>query len=441
MPPPPPGPRLHRLVQAVWLWRDPIGFLDQCRRRFGPVFTVRFPGIPPLAYVTDPAVARAIYGNSELRAGDARRPFLVPLVGDESLLCREGDRWRRQRGLLAPALHGDRVMGWRHEIAAIAEREIDRWPEDEVFAVRPRMQQITMEVILRVVFGLEDGRDRVQLRALLVDLLKAVENPLIFALPALREPLERSPLARRLPGSPLRRFLRLRAATDQLLFAEIRRRRADPDGAAAGSDVLSTLVGARDEAGEPMSDTEVRDELMTLLTAGHETTGTALAWAIERLVRHPEILARLTEEVDRGETAYLEAVIKEVLRSRPVVFDTPRAVATPVELFGYTIPQGWWVAPAIPLVHRAPRLFPDPDRFDPDRFLADEPPVRGWIPFGGGSRGCPGSRLALLELETVLTTLLTRHRLHPAASAGEVQRVQHVTLAPGEGGLAIMSSR
>lgn len=433
---PPPGPRLPRAIQTLLLFRDPVRFLERCRRRYGPVFRIDFPGAPPLAYIAEPALARTLYAHDRQigRAGDARRPYLSPLVGDHSLLCVEGEEWERQRRLLAPPLHGERITGWADRIAAIAAAEIDSWPDGEI-ELRPRMQAITLEVILRLVFGVTDAGRLDRLRRLLPALLEAVDSPFVFGLPKLRERLGRPPV-RHLPGNPVRRFERVRDATDAVIFEELDRRRRDLGEAGIGerTDVLSMLIEARDPAGEPMSDTEIRDELMTLLTAGHETTATALAWTFERLVRHPEALGRLVADLDagEGEQPYLDAVIKEVLRTRPVVFDTPRALSGPIELGGYEIPAGWWAAPAIPLVHSATSVFDAPDRFDPERWLGDETPIAGWIPFGGGQRRCLGSRLALLELQVVIAAVLERRELVPTSEPDEAQRVQHVTLAPGE---------
>lgn len=431
----PPGSKLPGLLQATLLLRDPVGYLESCRRRFGSVFRFKLPGAPPVAYIADPGIARELYrhdaeGN---RAGDARRPYLAPLVGEHSLLCVEGEEWDRQRRLLAPPLHGQRVGGWRDEIAALAAAEIDTWPEGEEIELRPRMQRITLEVILRLVFGIEDAGRLDRLRRVLPDLLEAVDS-IVFGLPDVRERLERSRVLRRLPGNPVRRFEAIRAEADELVYEEIARVRQLPEAALAErTDVLSTLLAARDEDGRPMEDSELRDELITLLTAGHETTATALAWAFERLVRHPRVLERLLEEIDGGDGGeYLEAVIKEVLRSRPVVFDTPRVLGEPVQLGEYTVPAGWWAAPAIPLVQRAPEMFAEPDDFQPERFLGDDTPVAGWIPFGGGKRRCLGSRLALLELETVIPAVLTRRTLSAPDPAPEDQRVQHVTLAPAQ---------
>lgn len=422
------------MIQAFRLLRDPVGCMERSEERWGPVFRFDYPGAPPLAYVSDGAMARELYSQDRVnRAGEARLPYLGPLVGDSSVLCLEGDPWLRHRKLLAPPMNGERILRWEDEIAAIAATEVESWPEGEI-RLRPRMQAITLEVILRLVFGVAVGERQDRLRALLPALLEAVDS-VVFGIPPLRERLS-GKLGRLLPFNPVRRFERVRAAADAEIYAEIAERRANSVAAAERADMLSMLLAARDENGEAMSDVELRDELVTLLTAGHETTATALAWLFERVVRHPEVLERLVAEADAGtETTYLDAVIRESLRTRPVVFDTPRLLTEPLELGEYVIPAGWWAAPAIPLVHRSSRLFEDPERFDPDRFLGDHPPVRGWIPFGGGKRRCLGTRLAMLELQAVVPEVLRRRDLAAIDLEDEQQRIQHVTLAPAKGAL------
>lgn len=427
----PRGPRAPGIVQMARLYRDPVGYLERCRERFGPVFRIDYPGAPPLAYVAEPELARQLYAHDRdvNRAGETRSPYLSPLVGETSLLCLEGEQWQRHRSLLAPPLHGDLVEEWRERIDAIAAAEVDTWPDGEL-ELRPRMQAITLEVIIQLVFGVDDGSRRDRLRELLPALLDAVDT-LVFGLPDFRKALE-GRVGRLVPRNPVSRFMRVRERADAEIYAEIARRRADGD-AAERTDLLSLLLLARDEDGEGLSDAELRDELVTMLTAGHETTATALAWTFERLIRHPEAMERLTAEVDGGEgTTYLDAVVKESLRVRPVVFDSPRRITEPIELGGKQVPAGWWVAPAIPLVHGAPGLTENPAAFDPGRFLGEEPPLRGWIPFGGGKRRCIGSRLAMLEMRTVIPAVLSRRRLEVVDPTDEQQRVQNVTLAPAK---------
>lgn len=425
------------------LYADPVGFLERCRRRLGPVFRIRYPGSPPFVFLAEDRLARELYAHDRDagRAGEAREPFLSPLVGQYSLLCLEDDIWQHQRHLVAQPLHGKRIAGWREQIASIAEAEIDAWPEGRQFALRPRMQAITLEVILRLVFGIEAGDRLERLRSLIPALLDA--GSLVFLAPGLRKQLERPGLLR-VPGNPVRRFVGLRDEVDEVVYAELRLRRTeDHKRLADRHDLLSMLLLMGDNEGRGMNDEELRDELITLLFAGHETTATALAWSVERLVRHPAVLRRTRDELANGDTAYLDAVIKEALRTRPVVFDTPRLLREPLELGGYRLPAGWLVAPAIPLVHRSPDIFPRPDSFEPERFLTDktDSPASAWMPFGGGRRRCVGARLALLELQTILSAVIGRCDLRAPRHRDERQRPRGVTLTPAKGACVVVSTK
>ena len=418
--------------------RRPLGFLERCRDRYGPIFRLRLVGrYRDYVYVTDPSLAREVYATDRTigLAGEPRRDFLEPLVGSHSLLCLEGDEWLRQRKLLGPAFHRRRIDGYEDEIAAIAGRHAGSWSTEQPFAMRPRMQEITLEVILRLVFGVTDARSFDALRAALPAVIEAGASPLVWAVPDRAWPaLGRSRAARRAPH-PLRRFLRLRDRVDALVYEQIERRRSDAAAGQSGNDVLSLLLDARDDEGRAMTDAELRDELLTLLEAGHETTATALAWAAERLSRWPAVLDQLREDLDAGGDEYLDAVAREVLRSRSVVFDTPRRLSGPLEIGGYLIPAGWHVAPALQLVQNSPAAFDEPDEFRPERFL-DESGVRdGWIPFGGGKRHCVGSHLALMELKVILREVVRRFDLEPVHSDPEPPRPAHVTLVPAHGGV------
>ena len=410
----PPGSRLPAPAQTLRLLRTPIEFLEGCRARYGRIFRAKIIGYPRLVYVADRELARRVFDTDRDigRAGEVRREVMEPLVGRSSVLCLEGDEWLRQRKLLGPPLHGRVVESYRDEIARIAADEIGTWPQARPFALRPRMQAITLEVILRVVFGL---------------------------LPLNSERILNSRLLASIPASPLRRFWRLRAEADALIYDEIERRRAEPDGEAA--DVLSLLLEARDPEGRPMSNEELRDELVTLLEAGHETTATALAWTFERLVRSPTVMARLREALDGGDEKYLDAVVKESLRTRPIVLDTPRLLDSTLDLDGYQIPEGWYVAPAIPLVHTDPDLYPDAAEFRPERFLEERIAPDAWIPFGGGRRRCIGSHMAMLEMRTVIAEVVDRVELHPAEPEPERARVHHVTLVPEKGTRVVAEPR
>jgi cytochrome P450 len=413
------------------LARDPVGFLDRCRERYGPVFRIRFIGFPRYAYVADPDLAREVYAADRTvgRAGDARRDFLAPVVGEKSLLCLEDDEWLRHRKLLGPAFHRRHVDGWADAIAELAGEEIERWPAGTPIELRPRMQTITLEVILRLVFGITDAARLERLRTLLPKLMEGGVHLMWLVPPAVWRTLERRPRVRRLPANPLSAFLRVRDEVDALLFDEIHRRRAAGDD--DGTDVLAQMLRARDEDGRGMDDRELRDELITLLEAGHETTATALAWAFERLLRTPAALERLRAEVDAGGDEYLDAVVRETLRSRSVILDTPRLLNGPLELAGHTIPAGWYVAPAMPSVQRDAATWAQPEEFRPERFL-DGDGQRGWIPFGGGKRHCLGSHLALLEMRVVIAEVLRRLDLETVDPADERAALHHVTLVPAQ---------
>lgn len=423
------------MVQTLAMLRDPVGYLERSRRRLGPVFRARILSMPRLVYVAEPELAREVYRTDRgtSRAGEVREDFLAPLVGSHSLLTLDGDQWLRHRKLLGPAMHGARVERYRDEIASIAAAEIERWPDGEVFELRPRMQAITLEVILRVVFGIDDAARLERLRTLLPPLLEGPHWFVLWLLPhSARDALMRSGgLARVVPRNPLARFHAGVRELDAILADEIGRRREA--GAARGDDVLSVMLATAEGEGDPLTDQELRDELVTLLTAGHETTATALAWAFERLVRSPSALGRLNGELRIGAEDYLDAVVKETLRARPVVIDTPRLLDEPLRLEGYEVPPGWYVAPAIPLVQGARSRLDAADEFRPERFLGPDPPLDAWIPFGGGKRRCIGSHLAMLELKTVIAEVLRRVELAAAAPSPERQVVRHVTLIPQHG--------
>lgn len=436
----PPGSRLPALAQTALLLRDPVGFLESCRRRFGPVFHVRLIGFPRYVYVADPQLARDVYAADRTvgRAGEGRHDFLAPLVGENSLLVTEDEQWLRHRKLLGPIFHRKHVDGYAEEIAAIAGREIEHWPLEEPFELRPRMQEITLEVILRLVFGIAEEERLERFRELLPRLLEATGSLLLWLLPPSVWASEKNQRRLRRFPNPLRSFLETRQRVDELIYEEIARRRREPDD--SRRDVLSMLLRARDEEGRAMSDVELRDELITLLEAGHETTATGLAWAFERLLRSRDALERLVAEVDAGGSEYLDAVVRETLRARPVVLDTPRLLSGPLELGGYVVPAGWYVAPAIPTVQLDPSVGPGPEEFRPERFLG-EPPRDAWIPFGGGKRHCVGSHLALLEMRVVIAEVLRRLRLDAVEAVPERQRVRHVTLVPSKGARVVARVR
>jgi cytochrome P450 len=420
------------VVQAVLYARDPVGFLQRYQRRYGDVFSLPFPAFGRLVYVADPELVKQVFtgDSATFQAGAANARALEPVLGRYSLLTLDGDEHMRQRKLLLPPFHGEAVRRYRDLIAEIAAREVERWPVGKPFALRPRMQAITLEVILRAVFGVRGEQRLGQFRALLPKLTDA--TGVQMWIPFLRRDLGR--------WSPWGRFLRMRAAVDELVYDEIRRRRADPESAER-DDVLSLLLAARHEDGSPMSDRELRDELITLLTAGHETSATALAWALERLLRTPHAMQRLVAETDGEGDEYADAVVKETLRVRPIITDVARLVEDDVELGPWLVEAGTILVPAIALVQLMPAVYPDPEAFRPERFLDDQPAPYTWIPFGGGVRRCLGAAFAQLEVRTVLQTVAARAELRAPDPAPERTRLRNVTLVPARGARVVMAAR
>ena len=429
----PPGPRLPRTAQAARLARDPIGYIRRCRERYGELFTLRYHPFDTLVYVCDPDAVREIFtGDPEVfRAGEANQ-FMEPTLGPRSVLLLDGADHLRMRKLMLPPFHGRSVARYGDVIADIAARELETWPVGRSFPLRPRMQAITLEVILRAVFGIEDPGRLARLREALVRMINV--NPIHGVAPFTQVDLG--------PHSPWGRYVRARAAADEVIFEQIARRRAQ-SGEAEHDDVLALLLAVRDEdGGAGLTDAELRDELVTLLVAGHETTATALAWAFERLVRHPAALARLREEAEAGDDTYVDAVVKETLRSRPVVIDVARQLAAPARVGGYDLPAGVMVVPMITLVQTGPGAWEDPDAFRPERFLdGAQPEPYTWIPFGGGVRRCLGACFATFEMQVVLETILPAADLLPSTPGPEAAKLRHVTLVPARGGEVVLERR
>ena len=424
----PPGPRLTPLVQAALMWRYWPRFVLACRRRYGSVFTLRVASMGTVVYLDDRDEIKKIFAGdpTKFHAGEANS-MLAGLLGPDSVLVVDEDVHRDRRRLMLEPFHREAVNRQTELIAEIAAENIATWPVGNTFAVAPRMSQITLEVILRTVIGATDPDRLAALREVMPRLL----NLSAFQMLAIASPN----LQRRWPWRGVGRRI---ADADRLLYAEIAERRADPD-LVTRSDALAMLVRAADQDGRRMSDSELRDQLMTLLVAGHDTTATGLAWALERLTRHPAVLAKAVRAAeasmagDPGGDEYLDAVAKETLRVRPVVFDVGRILTAPVDVAGYHLPAGVMVAPGIGLVHADPRVYPEPQRFDPDRMVGATLSPTTWLPFGGGARRCLGATFAMTEMRVVLREVLRRTELVTTASRGERQRVKHVILTPHRG--------
>ncbi len=412
----PPGPRLPRAVQSVIWYRRAQWLMDQCQARFGDMFTLKIAGEGDWVITSDPQTIKQVFTGDPrlLHAGEANR-ILLPVLGPDSVLLLDDAPHLRQRKLMLPAFHGERMQRYGALMAEIAAQEIERWPLGEPYPLRPRMQAMTLEIVLRAVFGVSEGPRMDELRRELRRLLDIVTNPLggVALLALGPERIGR-----------LGRFRRELDRVNRPIFEEIADRRRAGD-LAERDDIMSLLLQATHEDGSPMSDSELRDELVTLLVAGHETTANALAWAVERLCRHPERMRRLTEEVRAGEEAYLQATIQETLRLRPVISIVLRRLQEPMELGGRVLPAGASIVPSIHLVHRRADIYTEPNEFRPERFLEAEggraPGTYTWIPFGGGIRRCLGAAFAQFEMEVVLRELLQRRTLAP--SRPEPERV------------------
>jgi cytochrome P450 len=400
-------------------------FVTACRRRYGEVFTIRAATMPPLVYLADPAEIKKVFAGdpSVFHAGEANA-LLGGLLGDTSVLVIDDEVHRDRRRLMLPPFHRDAVARQVELMAEIAATNIAGWPVGRPFAVAPKMSEITLEVILRTVIGASDPARLAALRAVMPKLLN-VGQWTSFA-------IARPELLRHRPWRAFREHMQ---EADQLLYAEISDRRADPN-LAERTDVLAMLVRATDEDGRTLSDRELRDQLMTLLLAGHDTTATGLSWALERLTRHPAILEKAVQAADAEDAAgdeYLDAVAKETLRIRPVVFDVGRVLKEPVELAGYRLPAGVMVVPGIGLVHSDSDVYPDAERFDPDRMVGATLSPTTWFPFGGGNRRCLGATFAMVEMRVVLREILRRVELATTTARGETQRVKHVIMVPHNG--------
>ncbi len=417
------------LQTARWIAR-PLPYLEECRRRFGDVFTLHWMGAGTVVMVCAPELVKKVFTADPdvLQAGEGNS-LLEPMLGKHSLLLLDGAEHLRERRLLLPAFHGERMQTYADQMRAITEASLERWPVGEPFALHPFMQGITLDVILRTVFGIDDAARFDQLRARIVELLDTTSTPLAI-LPALLR-LDLFRLAPWLKRSKLKHEL------DALIFDEIARRRQRASG---GSDVLSMMIAARDEDGRAMTDVELRDELVTLLLAGHETTATSLAWAFERLLAMPETLAALRADLAAGRDDHVDAVIKETLRVRPILPIVARFVREPFELAGYTIPPGVRITPCIYLVHRRADLYPDPEAFRPERWLGVKPDPYTWLPFGGGLRRCLGMAFAMFEMRIVLQTVIPRVRLRLADGPARVVR-RAITLAPSHGTRVVLDER
>jgi cytochrome P450 len=417
----PPGPRAPRAVQSLaWLTR-PVPFMERCHRRFGDMFSVRVAYEGTWVFLAHPDAIKEVFTGDPklLHAGEANR-VLRPWLGSNSVLLLDDDEHMTQRRLLLPPFHGQRMQRYQELMTELARRAVARWPAGQPIALWPHMQAVTLEVIVQAIFG-ESGGPR-------MDRLLAALRATAESTTSWRTMLKMASLGPdRIAASTS--FRRQMAPVDAIVYETIAARRAEHDRGGDRDDILSLLLDARHEDGSPMTDLELRDELMTLLLAGHETTATSLSWAIERLVRHPDALDRLAD----GDDDYLDAVIKETLRLRPVLPIVVRKTKAPVRVAGWDFPPGVTLTPCIHLVHRRPDIYPEPHRFRPERFLEQPAGTYTWIPFGGGVRRCLGASFAQFEMKAILRVIARERRLTPARPERERVRRRAITLTPSRG--------
>jgi cytochrome P450 len=424
-------------VQTLRYLADPNRFIDDCRRRYGDVFTIETVVFGPEVCVVRPEHIKAIFTGDpdKLRAGEANAA-LEPLVGRRSVLLLDGAEHLRQRRLMMPPFHAGRMQAYARTMREITTRIVDEWPLRKSFTMHPEMQRVTLEIILRTIFGADEGAELEELREGIAGLLDRLSSSITMlgTIPALR---------RHVWGlSPWARFQKASAEVDAVIFRQIARRRRERD--IPRTDVLSLLLEARDEDGQPMTDIELRDELMTLLAAGHETTATELAWSFDLILRAPKVLRRIHDEMSEARTGaageldfermpYLDATIKEVLRLRPAIPAVGRKVQEPMVFAGFDIPKGMLLVPALYLTHRLPDIYPDPDELRPERFLDTKSDPYAFLPFGGGIRRCIGLAFALFEMKVVLATILARVSLELTRPEPAKVKLRGFTHAPNGG--------
>lgn len=417
----PAGPRLPRAVQGVVAVANRRIALQVLRRHYGSAFSVHLPIFGRIVVLSDPNHVRQLFRTGP-DAVDTLEANLGRVMGPNSLFALSGDRHRAQRKMLTPPFHGRRLTAYEAIVEREAVTEFRSWPHDRTFATMPSMNRITLNVMLRAVFG-ADGQELNGLRELLPPAIRLGSRLAVLPVPQWDWG----------NWSPWGRFHQYRRDYDAIVDQLIDKARADPN-LDARTDVLSLMLQSRYDDGSPMTRTEIADELITLLSAGHETTAATLAWAVERLQRHPQLLNRLATELDSGSEDLLHATILETLRTRPVIDTTFRQVkATSLQIGPWTLPQGQTIAASIGLLHADEAVFPGARLFDPDRFISRPPDPAGWIPYGGGVRRCIGAAFASMEIRIVLRTLLRDYVISPSSARGERPQSRGVAIAPARG--------
>ena len=425
----PPGPRMPRSLQAVGWTQRPLPWLEKCHRRYGDIFTLRIRHYGDWVILSDPDDVKKVFTAGSAVGVDTANPLLGPLLGPRSVMLLEEPEHMTRRKLMLPSFHGKAVQADAEMMALVARQEISRWPVGEPFALWPRMQDITLDVVMRAVFGPDSETPRLQpLRESLRTLTTWMNEPRNLARLAVLGPgwVTRS-----------RGYREAMGAVEAAVMEEVRRRKAEPEGGSPG--VVSMLVRAEYEDGSPMSDRDLRDELVTLLSDG--PTSSTLAWTFERLLRNPDKLHKLQEDLLTGDGEYLDAVVKETLRLRPPVPVIVRNLLEPMRLGGYDLPAGMTVAPCIHLIHRDERHYPEAHRFLPERFVGKQPGTYTWIPFGGGVRRCLAASYAEMEMKRVLRIVLETTELRAVENTGERARKSAISFSPDQKGLVIAEPR
>jgi cytochrome P450 len=426
----PPGPRSPKWLQSLRYTRSPISHWERLRATFGDFGTGRFNAYGEVVWLSSPDDIREVLlaDPTLVHAGEAVR-FLEPILGSRSMLILDEQEHLRKRKLLLPAFHGDALAALEPIVQDAADSAVEQWPVGREFALMPHMKELSLEVILRTVFGLNEPTEFERVRAVIADLVSS------FHLVIWGSWRRRNLGA----GSAWALFERRKSAADDAVHQMIASRRREPR-ISERPDVLSRMLSAQRENEEILSDIELRDDLMTLLIAGHETTSVALTWAIGLLARHPEVMERLRAERLAGGDSYLQAVIKECLRLRPIVPFTGRTLTAPMIVRGRRLPPGTKLWIPILLVHVLPERYPQPHAFRPERFLESSPDPYTWLPFGGGIRRCIGAGLANLEMKAVIGTVANSVRLQRITAPLERERANGVTLVPRRGGRIVVDS-
>jgi cytochrome P450 family 110 len=435
----PDGSRVPRWLQTMRAIVKPYDYLENNTKQYGDIWRAEFAGFPTQIIISNPQAIQEIFtAEATLFESGSANKITRPLLGANSLVLLDGDRHIQQRKLLMPPFHGERMRAYGELILSLADRVSSQWKAGQTFNIHAQMQQISLRVILRAVFGLQEGEQFEQIRTILIEMLDVFNGTFSSAFLFLE--FMQKDLGN---WSPWGRFIRKREQLDRLLYAEINQRRSQTN--APADDILSLLLSARDDDGQPMNDIELRDELMTMLFAGHETTATALAWAFYWIHRQPEVCEKLmqelsqidiktTEPMDIARLPYLSAVCSETLRIYPVVlFTLPRVLTAPWQLMGYDIPAGVILSPCIYLTHHRSDLYPDSKQFKPERFLERQFSPYEYLPFGGGNRRCLGMAFALFEMKLVLASILSQHTLTLDRSQPIVPSRRGLTMAPKGG--------